>query len=134
LFFSEQADCFHCHSGNLMTDLQFHNNGLDATHTDKGLEEITNNINDRGKFKTPSLRNIFLTAPYMHDGRFATIDEVLDFYSTGVQSSASLDPLMEFSAQGGVTLNEQEKADLKAFLMLLTDESFTTNPDFASPF
>lgn len=134
LFFSEQADCFHCHSGALATNLQFHNNGLDATHEDKGLENFTKNVNDRGKFKTPTLRNISFTAPYMHDGRFSTLDEVLDFYSSGVQMSSTIDPLMEFSAQGGVTLNTQEKADLKAYLLLLNDEEFLNNPDFMTPF
>ena len=68
LFYSEQADCFHCHSNALITDLSFHNNGLDAVHTDLGLEEVTGNASDRGKFKTPTLRNISHTAPYMHDG------------------------------------------------------------------
>jgi len=134
LFYSEQADCFHCHSGNLITDLEFHNNGLDQTQTDKGLYNITKNINDIGKFKTPTLRNISHTAPYMHDGRFETLDEVLDFYSSGVQQSPSLDPLMEFSAQGGVSMNTQEKADLKAFLLLLNDETFLTNEKFSNPF
>jgi len=134
LFFSEQADCFHCHSGALVTDLQFHNNGLDAIHIDKGLENVTKNINDRGKFKTPTLRNISYTAPYMHDGRFNTIDEVLDHYSTGVQNSATIDPLMEFAAQGGVSLNAQEKEDIKAYLLLLNDEEFLNNPKFSSPF
>lgn len=134
LFYSEQADCFHCHSGALMTDLDFHNNGLDAIATDKGLEKLTNNPNDRGKFKVPTLRNISYTAPYMHDGRFTTLDEVLDFYSSGVQMSSTIDPLMEFSAQGGVALNAMEKADLKAFILLLDDENFINNPDFSSPF
>ncbi len=134
LFFSEQADCFHCHSGALFTDLMFHNNGLDAIHTDKGLENFTKDSNDRAKFKTPTLRNISYTAPYMHDGRFSTLDDVLNFYSSQVKPSATLDPLMEFSAQGGVTLNTQEKADLKAFLLLLDDPSFIANEDFSSPY
>lgn len=134
LFYSEQADCFHCHSNALITDLSFHNNGLDAVHTDLGLEEVTGNASDRGKFKTPTLRNISHTAPYMHDGRFNTLDEVLNFYSHEVKSSATIDPLMEFSAQGGVSLNAQEIEDLKAFLMLFTDEEFLSNPKFASPF
>lgn len=134
LFFSEQADCFHCHSGALATDMQFHNNGLDAVPTDRGLERITKNPNDRGKFKTPTLRNIAKTAPYMHDGRFSTLDEVLDFYSEGVQVSPTTDALMEFAHEGGVHLTAQEKADLKAYLLLFTDEDFLTNPDFGSPF
>lgn len=134
MFYSEQADCFHCHSGALMTDQSFHNNGLDAVHTDIGLEEVTGKASDRGKFKTPTLRNISYTAPYMHDGRFSTLDEVLDFYSHDVKLSATIDPLMEFSAQGGVNLSAQDKEDLKAFLMLFNDEEFIANPKFASPF
>jgi cytochrome c peroxidase len=134
LFYSEQADCFHCHAGALTTDLAFHNNGLDTIPVDNGLEYVTNKTTDRGKFKTPSLRNISYTAPYMHDGRFATLDEVLDFYSAGVQTSPTVDALMEFSAQGGVTLNTQEKADLKAFLLTFDDEVFINNPDFSNPF
>ena len=134
LFYSEQADCFHCHEGALMTDLAFHNNGLDAIQIDNGLENVTHNANDIGKFKTPTLRNISFTSPYMHDGRFTTLEEVLDFYSEGVQTSPTVDALMEFSALGGVTLNTQEKADLKAFLLLLNDEEFLNNPAFKSPF
>lgn len=134
LFYSEQADCFHCHSGALITDLSFHNNGLDAVHTDLGLEEVTGNASDRGKFKTPTLRNISHTAPYMHDGRFNTLDEVIDFYSSGLQLSETIDPLMKKALDGGVNLTLQEKKDLKAFLLLFNDEEFLTNPKFASPF
>ncbi|MGB1018131.1 MAG: cytochrome-c peroxidase [Chitinophagales bacterium] len=133
LFFSEEADCFHCHTGNLMTDLSFHNNGLDA-NPKPGLAAVTNNENDKGKFKTPSLRNLAATAPYMHDGRFATLDEVLDFYSSGVQVSVTIDELMKQGTNGGVQLTEQEKEDLKAYLLLFNDPNFLTNPAFASPF
>lgn len=134
LFFSEKADCFHCHSTALISDLSFHNNGLDAVHTDIGLEEVTGKPSDRGLFKTPSLRNVGVTAPYMHDGRFSTLDEVIDFYSSGLQTSETIDPLMKQAANGGVHLNAQEKADLKAYLLTFTDEEFLSNPDFASPF
>jgi cytochrome c peroxidase len=137
LFMDQQGgDCFHCHgsAGNpLWTDNDFHNNGLDATFTDLGLGGVTGNPADNGKFKTPSLRNLIFTAPYMHDGRFQTIDEVLDFYSTGVQMSSTIDPMMEHAANGGVQLTAQEKANLKAFLLSLTDNSFITNPNFQAP-
>lgn len=133
IFSSEEADCFHCHSGRLMTDLIFHNNGLDANPA-AGLEAVTNNPLDRGKFKTPSLRNLSATGPYMHDGRFETLDEVIDFYSTGVQSSPTIDPFMKEAANGGVNLTPDQKADLKAFLLVFDDPDFLTNPDFASPF
>ncbi len=132
LFYSERADCFHCHSGILFTDNLFHNNGLDSVHdADKGLYNVTHDDADIGKFKTPTLRNIEFTAPYMHDGRFKTLDEVLDFYASGVQVSPTLDPLM--SHQGGIQLDAHEKEALKAFLLTLSDRHFLENPDFAKP-
>lgn len=124
------ADCFHCHNGALMQVQKFSNNGLDATFTDLGRGAITGNPNDYGKFKVPTLRNIALTAPYMHDGRFQTLDEVIDHYSSGVHQSSTIDPLMEFASQGGVQLDASQKQLLKAFLLTLTDEKFVTNPAF----
>jgi len=130
------GDCFHCH-GNplnpLWTDNNFHNNGLDAV-PDLGRAEITGNPFDVGRFKSPTIRNLSFTAPYMHDGRFATIDEVIDFYSTGLVSSPTIDPLMKNVGVGGVQLSPSEKADLKAFLLTLNDSSILTNPEFQSPF
>lgn len=124
------ADCFHCHNGALMQVQKFSNNGLDAVYSDLGRGAITNNAQDYGKFKVPTLRNIALSAPYMHDGRFATLDEVIEHYSTGIVNSGTIDPLIEFAAQGGVQLTPTEKNYLKAFLLTLTDTSFVTNPDF----
>jgi len=124
------ADCFHCHNGPLMQVQKFSNNGLDAVFTDPGRGAINGNSNDIGKFKVPTLRNIALTAPYMHDGRFATLDDVIEHYSTGVHVSATIDPLMEFANQGGVQLDAQQKQLLKAFLLTLTDTVFVTNPNF----
>lgn len=124
-----KGDCFHCHgepTNPLWTDNGFHNNGLDATFSDNGLGDITSNPADNGKFKTPTLRNLIYTAPYMHDGRFNTIDEVIEHYSTGLQNSATIDPLMKKVANGGVNLTPQEKADLKAFLLTLTDTNFVS--------
>jgi len=129
----DKGDCFHCHgspNNPLWTNNDFHNNGLDATFTDLGLGAVTGDPNDNGKFKTPSLRNLVYTAPYMHDGRFETIDEVIDFYSEGLQDSPTVDPLMKNVDQGGAQLLPEDKANLKAFLLTLTDESFVTNPDF----
>lgn len=136
-FMSEnRGDCFHCH-GNaanpLWTDNLFHNNGLDATFTDLGLGGITGDAADNGKFKTPSLRNLAYTAPYMHDGRFATLDEVINHYSEGLQHSSTIDPLMKYVGQGGVQLTVSDKAALKAFLLSLSDDSFVNNPDFQQP-
>jgi len=128
-----RGDCFHCH-GNpnnpLWTDNMFHNNGLDATITDLGLGAVTGDPADNGKFKSPSLRNLAYTAPFMHDGRFATLDDVINHYSEGLQNSPTIDPLMKKVAQGGVQLSAQDKADLKAFLLTLSDASFINNPGF----
>ena len=127
------ADCFHCHNGPLMRVKKFSNNGLDATFSDLGRGGVTGNVNDNGKFKVPTLRNIALTAPYMHDGRFNTLDEVIDHYSSGIHISPTIDPLIEFSSQGGVQLDNLEKELLKKFLLTLTDESFINNPNFMNP-
>jgi cytochrome c peroxidase len=88
---------------------------------------------DNGKFKVPTLRNIALSGPYMHDGRFATLDEVIEHYSTGIHQSATIDPLIEFASQGGVQLDASEKLLLKQFLMTLTDYDFINNPKFQDP-
>lgn len=131
-----RGDCFHCH-GNpnnpLWTDNIFHNNGLDATFADLGLGEISGDPADNGKFKSPSLRNLAFSAPYMHDGRFNTLDEVINHYSEGLQDSPTIDPLMKKVDEGGVHLTPQDKQDLKAFLLSLSDPSFINNPDFQIP-
>lgn len=131
----DKGDCFHCH-GNpnnpLWTDNAFHNNGLDATFTDLGFGAVTGDPADNGKFRSPSLRNLAYTAPYMHDGRFATLDEVIDHYSEGLVASPTIDPLMKKVDEGGVQLTAQEKADLKAFLLTLSDPSFISNPAFSN--
>lgn len=128
-----RGDCFHCHGSDknpLWTDNIFHNNGLDETFTDLGLGAITGDPADNGKFKSPSLRNLTFTAPYMHDGRFATLDEVINHYSEGLKNSSTIDPLMKKVAQGGVQLSPQDKTNLKAFLLSLSDYEFITNPNF----
>lgn len=127
------ADCFHCHNGPLMQVKKFSNNGLDATFADLGRGDITGNPTDNGKFKVPTLRNIAYSAPYMHDGRFATLDEVINHYSSGIMMSPTIDPLIEFASQGGVQLDDYEKGLLKEFLLTLSDESFINNPDFQDP-
>lgn len=133
IFNSESGDCFHCHSTVLFHDNAFSNNGLDLNPT-SGLFATTGNPNDFGKFKTPTLRNIELTAPYMHDGRYETLEEVVEFYSTGVEhNSPNISPLMKFSAQGGVQLNPMEVQSLIAFLKTLTDQSYTTRESLSDP-
>jgi cytochrome c peroxidase len=127
------ADCLHCHSGVFMHINKFSNNGMDATFSDPGRGGITGNPNDMGRFKIPTLRNIALTAPYMHDGRFATLDQVIDHYSTGLVASPTIDPLMEHLASSGVQLDSQERDLLKKFLMTLTDYNFVNNPKFQDP-
>lgn len=137
-----KGDCLHCHTTDadaLGTTRTFSNSGLDSiTHPvdykDKGLGGFTNNINDNGKFKIPSLRNVAVTAPYMHDGRLSTLEEVLDFYSEGVNQSVNLDSKMGLAHQNGVKLTVSEKNKIIAFLKTLTDSTFITNPAFSDPF
>ena len=131
------GECFHCHGGFNFTNDEYMNNGLDddAGFTDEGRFAVTSDPADMAKFKVPSLRNIALTAPYMHDGRFETLEEVLDHYNTGVKQSATLDPLMFHNLEpGGLQLDEQDKADIIAFLHTLTDMNFTTREAFSNPF
>lgn len=116
------ADCFHCHGGPLFQSQAFANNGLDATFKDIGREKVTGKESDRGKFAVPSLRNVALTAPYMHDGRFKTLDEVVEHYVSGVKRSATLDPNIAKHPDGGVPLSDSDKRALVAFLNALTDE------------
>jgi cytochrome c peroxidase len=132
--FSGKAMCNNCHLMNtLFTDREIKNNGLDINPADAGHMKFTGLATDRGKFKVPTLRNIGASAPYMHDSRFATLEEVVNFYSTGVkQSSPNLDEhMVDFGS--GLNLSMQEKADLVAFLKTLTDQSFLTNPKFSDP-
>ena len=138
LFCTEEgADCFHCHGGGglaLMTTNLFYNNGLDDEFNDpEDRSSVTGSHWDRGAYKSPTLRNIAVSAPYMHDGRFTTLDEVIDFYSEGVKDSENINPLMHHVMDGGVRLTDEEKAQLKAFLNTLTDETFLNNPDYSRP-
>jgi cytochrome c peroxidase len=130
------ADCFHCHGGALFTDHQFHNNGLDATNAaDPGRFKVTGRESDRNKFSTPSLRNVELTAPYMHNGRFQTLEEVVDHYSEHIQRSATLDPNLAKHPDGGLHLSSADKQALVAFLKTLTDDQFrpATPPALIEP-
>ena len=127
------GDCIHCHSGPLMQLNIFANNGLDATFTDLGRGKVTGKPQDMGHFKVPTLRNIAQTAPYMHDGRFQNLDEVIEHYSSGIVMSPTISPKIEFASQGGVQLGAFEKNLIKKFLLTLTDEEFLKNPKFAPP-
>ncbi len=131
------ADCEHCHGGINFENDSYLNNGLDsdANFTDLGREDFTGDPMDRAKFKVTSLRNIAVTPPYMHDGRFKTLEEVIDHYNDQIVQSSTLDPALGFVFdQGGLGLTEQDKADLIAFLHTLTDETFLTNIEYSNPF
>ena len=137
-FFPAQsgADCAHCHSTRNFGNNRYMNNGLDGTRqiTDIGREAVTGLPQDRGKMKVTSLRNIELTPPYMHDGRFNTLEEVIDHYNSGLKSSPTLDPALAMTMGTGLRLDAQDKLDLIAFLKTLTDEVLLTNPDYSDPF
>ncbi len=119
------ADCFHCHGGPLFQSQTFANNGLDAEFKDPGRAKVTGKDSDRGKFATPSLRNVALTAPYMHDGRFATLEDVLEHYNSGLKRSATLDPNLAKHPVSGLGLSAADRRALVAFLKTLTDEKFS---------
>jgi cytochrome c peroxidase len=142
------GNCGDCHRGPRTSGAMegfsgFHNNGLDSKENmDTGLFSVTNNPKDSGKFKAPSLRNIALTSPYMHDGRFMTLEEVLDHYNAGIVKSPTLDILLiegsnepvDPHAAVSLAITAQEKQDIIAFLHMLTDEEFIKNPQFSDPF
>lgn len=127
------ADCFHCHGGMLFTDNGFHDNGLELEEYDLGRMIVTGDEADRGKFKTPSLRNVALRAPYMHDGRFATLEEVVEHYDSGVRRRPNLDPNLAKHPAGGLGLSDLEKRELVAFLRTLTDTRLPSPSESSSP-
>ncbi len=137
-FFPDQsgADCVHCHGGANFENDQYMNNGLDsdADFTDMGREKVTNNPADRAKFKVPSLRNVAVTAPYMHDGRFQTLEEVINHYNSGIKESSTADPTVVNTRETGLLLTDQDKADLINFLKTLTDDVFLNNEAYQTPF
>ena len=122
------ADCFHCHGGTLFSDFAYKNNGLDLAPADNGRGRVTNQRSDEGKFKTPSLRNVAVTAPYMHDGRFATLEEVVAHYDHGVARHDNLDPNLAKHPADGMKLTADDQRALVAFLRTLTDERFRVAP------
>jgi len=154
LFFSERLECFHCHQGFAFTDsvkhkltvfpeVTFHNTNLYNVDgrgaypaTDQGLAEFTGKPEDMGRYRSPTLRNIAVTAPYMHDGSIATLSEVIDHYAAGGRASVQGGELSPYQSEfvRGFTLTPQEKQDLLAFLESLTDTEFLTDPRFADPF
>ncbi|WP_437567432.1 MbnH family di-heme enzyme [Sorangium sp. So ce542] len=158
LFFSEKLECFHCHGGfNLsdsvqhdgttFTEVMFHNTGLYNIGEsgaypagNAGVYDISGNEADMGRFRAPTLRNIALTAPYMHDGSIETLEEVLDHYAAGGRTiedgpNAGVGSKNKFKSEliTGFDLTEEEKADVIAFLESLTDDEFLTDPRHADP-
>lgn len=129
------ADCFHCHVAPIFfqVNTDYLNNGLDPTFTDLGRGGFTHNAGDNGKFKVPTLRNIELSAPYMHDGRFTTLDQVVEHYSTGLVYSTTISPLMKEVDNGGLLLPPYEKQCVIAFMKTLTDWEFVNNPELLDP-
>ncbi len=136
-FFTEKGDCFHCHNEIFFTDNSFHNTGLDSIFLpgDKGRYEVTGSENDIGKYKTPTLRNCELRNKFMHDGRYGSLEEVIEFYNSGVkQTSVNIDPLMTMPyKENGLQLTQTDKDDLLLFLKTLTDTSFIKNTELAMP-
>jgi cytochrome c peroxidase len=127
--------CASCHSGALFTDYSYRNNGLPPIKiNDQGRFGITNNENDRYKFKVPSLRNVGLTAPYMHDGRFVTLEQVLTHYTDQMQPSATLDDIFKLpGGKVGIKLTAAEKQNIILFLKTLSDDQFISNAQLSDP-
>lgn len=128
LFFSNQLKCSICHAGFNLSDYRFTNNGLYENYPDKGRYRLTQQPMDLATFKTPSLRNVEYTAPYMHDGSFSSLDQVIEHYAKGGAEHPNKSPLIQ-----GFDISDQDKSDLKAFLLSLSDEQFVNNPLFKSP-
>lgn len=139
LFFSGEHSCINCHTTPNFGGVSSHINGLDVILSDPGVGGVSGNAEDLGKFKSVTLRNIELTAPYMHNGRFETLEEVLDFYSTEIQPHPYLDDRLttNFTIGGPpkvMDLTDEEKAAYIAFLKTLTDWNLINNPIYLDPF
>lgn len=138
LFTTEEGgDCFHCHGSSgvpLFTTNLFYNNGKDSVFTtNDDRYSVTGKSADIGAYKATTMRNIAAGGPFMHDGRFKTLDEVIEFYSSHIVMSDHISPLMHHVGTGGIQLSVIEKVQLKSFLQSLTDEEFLNNPAFAAP-
>lgn len=138
-FMSGQFNCNHCHTTNNFYTTQPLNNGLESTIADSGFYEVSGDLSDVARFKVPTLRNIGLTAPYMHDGRFATLEEVVEHYNSGIQANPNLDDRLTVEGLVGGTpkqynMTPYQKAALVAFLKTLTDESLRNDPKYSDPF
>jgi cytochrome c peroxidase len=136
LFFSQQTNCAACHGTETFTAPNAKNNGLDLVNADKGVGGANNQANAEGLFKVPSLKSIELSAPYMHDGRFKTLEEVIEHYNSGVKANPNLAQQLKDAGGAPVKLNlsAQDKAALVAFLKTLTDTQLVTDAKFSNPF
>lgn len=139
LFYNGATHCNQCHSTANFFNSDARNNGLDEVYTDNGRGEVTGDPADNGKFKVPSLRNVELTGPYMHDGRFNTLEEVVEHYNSGIRPHPNLDDRLTVEGRIGGTplqmnLSDHDKEALVAFLRTLTDEAMATDPKYADPF
>lgn len=131
LFRAEPDGCVLCHLSDSQILIFPTNNGLDLVYADKGIGALTGDGFDNGRFKPPSLRNVALTGPYMHDGRFATLQDVLEHYSSGIQSHKNLG---SFLPERGLDLTTRQRNAIEAFLHTLTDLAFISDPKFSDPF
>jgi cytochrome c peroxidase len=128
IFLSEKGGCFHCHPAGPLTNEGYFNNGSYTEGGDPGRQTLTHRTGDLGKFKVPGLRNVAVTAPYMHDGSLATLEDVVDRYMRGGNGNPATDP-----AIAPLSLSPDERADLLAFLRALTDPTFLSDPRFLAP-
>ena len=124
-----KTKCAACHREPLFTDYSYRNSGLESTIQDIGVEKVTQDPKDKGKFKVPTLRNVEFSYPYMHDGRFTTLEQVVAFKSNGIQDSPTLDPFLK----NGLNLSKEEQKVLVSFLRTLSDYDYITNPKYAEP-
>lgn len=128
----DKGHCIHCHTyGSTFTDYDFKNTGLDSIYSDPGYGQVTGKSSDFGKFKTPSLRNVALTSPYMHDGRFTTLMQCVEHYNSGFHYSQNLAPELATALKNRMTTQDME--DLVVFLHTLTDTTFLSNTNFSAP-
>jgi len=133
-------NCGSCHGGSLTTSFGANpnvaNSGLDIIYEDKGVGSVTLNTDDNGKFKVPSLRNIEVTYPYMHDGRFETLEEVIDFYSTNIQPHPNLTEKLKNldGTPKQFNFSNSDRKNLVDFLETLTDHELLMNPKYSDPF
>ena len=130
LFFSGRTNCGRCHQGAALSGNRARNNGLSILNDDLGKAGASGDNGDLAEFKVPSLKNIEVTGPYMHDGRFASLEEVVEHYNSGVVDNGNLDIRMRTA----LNLDAQEKSALLAFMKTFTDEAFLSDPKFSDPF